>query len=314
MDVQRRRVVVACVAMVMALAFLPAVLATGGAPTTANGFASTTPAAAPPASGEQFAIQVLDSAPIPPGAQAWTAPPPADLDFVQTVAISGLIDLHELYLVGEAATSDASGPLGRYVFAHAPAGSSYAGGNSGDGPQGATSGFSISLPLSGPNQYWGQLLYETTDAAGGGFVLRVDAEVVWVPDRSGAEMIPAQAIAQLTGYTALSAMDPSSGPVKVELGEADSRQLAAAVNALPLAPESFCAEDFLLFTISFEPPSGSSKPGYAVSEWACGSTVYVSAGATHLPALSDTGCSLRRLVAGLLPVAAVGTREAVDRC
>jgi len=314
MDVQGRRIVTACVAVVMALAFLPAVLTTAGAPTTATGFARTTPAAAPPASADQYAIQVLDSAPIPPGEQAWTAQPPADLNSVQTVAISGLIDLHQLYLVGEPAAPDGSGSLDRYVLARLPAGSSYAGGNSGNGPQGMTSGFAVSLPTSGPNEHWAQLIYESTNAPGGGYVLRIDAEVVWVPDRSGTEMIPPQAIAQLTGYTTLSDMNPSSGPVNVELGEADSARLAAAVNGLPVAPESFCAEDSLLFTITFEPPSFSSSPSYMVSEWACGSTVYVSVGATRLPALSDTACSLRRLVAGLLPAAAGGTREAVDRC
>ena len=177
-----------------------------------------------------------------------------------------------------------------------------------------TSGFSASLATSGPNQYWAQLLYETTAAPGGGYVLRVDAEVVWVPDRSGAEAIPPPAGAELTGYTTLSAANPSSGPVTVELGEAAGARLAAAVNALPLAPESFCAEDSLLFYDQLEPPSFSSSPSYVVSEWACGSTVYVSAGSTHLPSLSDTGCSLRRLVVGLLPAAAAGTRGAVDRC
>jgi len=314
MSVQRRSITAACVAVVMALAALPAVLTSAGAPTAATGFAGTTPPAAPPASGEQFAIQVLDSAPIPPGAQAWTAPPPADLESVQTVGISGLIDLHELYLVGEPATPDRSGSLDGYVFAHLPPGSSLATGNSGGGPQGMTTGFSASLPTSGPNQYWAQLLYESTDAPSGGYVLRVDAEVVWVPDRSGTDAIPPPAGAELTGYTTLSLMNPSSGPVTVELGEAAGARLAAAVNALPLSPETFCAEDALLFTITFQPPAFNAGPAYSVSEDLCGSTVYVSVGATHLPSLSDTGCSLLRLVDGLLPAQATGTREAVDRC
>ena len=314
MDVPRRRVVVAVVAVVMALAFLPAVLTTAGPPIAAARYAGSRPEANPPASGEQFAAQVLDSAPIPPGAQAWPAPPPAERDSGPGVGISGLIDLDELFLVGEPATSDGSGPLGRYVFGHLPAGSRYAGGNSGGGPQGMTSGFSASLPVSGPNHYWAQLLYESTNAPDGGYVLRVDAEVVWVPDRSGAETIPPPAGAQLTGYTTLSLMNPSSGPVTVVLGETAGARLAAAVNALPLSPETFCAEDALLFTITFRPPALAASPAYSVSEDLCGSTVYVSVGATHLPALSDTGCSLRRLVAGLLPAQAAGTRGSVADC
>jgi hypothetical protein len=314
MNVRTRRIATTVIGGLLALATLPAVLAGSGQPTAATRFASTTPGASAPASGEQFAIQVLDSAPIPSGAQAWTAPPPADLESVQTVGISGLIDLHELYLVGEPATPDGSGSLDRYVLAHLPPRSSLAGGNSGGGPQGMTSGFSVSLPTSGPNQYWAQILYETTNAPGGGYVLRIDTEVVWVPDRSGTEAIPTPVGAQLTGFATLSAANPSSGPVTVQLGEAAGARIAAAVNALPLAPETFCMEDSLLFTITFQPPPFSFNPSYSVSEDLCGSTVYVSAGATHLPALSDTGCSLRRLVASLLPAAAVGTRETVDSC
>jgi hypothetical protein len=314
MDVPKRRIATAVVGCAMALATLPAVLASSAQPTAATRFASTPPGAAATASGDQYAIQVLDSAPIPPGAQAWTAPPPADLESVQTVGISGLIDLHELYLVEEPATPDGSGSLDHYVLAHLPPRSSLAGGNSGGGPQGMTSGFAVSLPTSEPNQYWAQILYETTNAPGGGYVLRIDAEVVWVPDRSGTEAIPTPTGAQLTGFATLSAANPSSGPVTVQLGEAAGARIAAAVNALPLAPGTFCMEDSLLFTITFQPPLFSSNPSYSVSEDLCGSTVYVSAGATHLPALSDTGCSLRRLVASLLPTAAVGTRETVDYC
>ena len=314
MIVQRRRIAAACVAVVMALAALPAVLTGASAPTAATGFAGATPAAAPPASGEQFAIQVLASAPIPPGAQAWTAPPPADLDAVQTVAISGLIDLHELYLVGEAAAAEGGGSLDRDVLEHLPAGSSLATSNSGSGPQGTTSGFSMSLPLAGPNQYFAQLVYESTAAPGGGYVLRVDAEVVWVPDRSATDVIPPPAGAELTGYTTLSAANASSGPVTVELGEAAGARLAAAVNALPLAPDVMCAEGSLLFTITFQPPAGSPGPTSSVSENLCGPTVYGNVGATRLPALSDAGCSLRRLVAGLLPAQATGTRGSVADC
>jgi hypothetical protein len=314
MDVRRRRIAVIVVGCALALATLPAVLADSSPAPSVPAVTSTAPDYAPSAAGEQFAAQVLASAPLPPGAQEWTAPPPADLDSVQTVGISGLIDLHELYLVGEPATSDGSGSLDRYALAHLPPRSSLASGNSGGGPQGMTSGFSVSLPTSGPNEDWAQILYETTNAPAGGYVLRVDAQVVWVPDRSPADAIPAPAGAQVTGYTAISAMNSSTGPVTAQLGEADGARLAAAVNALPLAPGTFCMEDSLLFTITFQPPPFSSSPSYSVSEDLCGATVYVSVGATHLPALSDTGCSLRHLVAGLLPARAAGTRSAAADC
>jgi hypothetical protein len=315
MDVRKRRIAAIVVGCAMALATLPAVLAGSGQPATAARLGSTNPGGSAPASGEQFAIQVLDQAPIPPGAQPWNAAPPAVLDVPpQTIAIGGLIDLHELYLVDEPAVFGQHSPLESYVLGHLPAGSRIIGGNSGFGPAGSSTGFFASLPASGANENLAQLLYETTANTGGGYVLRIDAQVVWVPDRSGADSIPLPGGAELTGYATLSLANPSSGPVTVELGKADSDRLAAAVDALPLAPRSFCMEDALLFTITFRPPSFSLNPTYSVSEDLCGSTVDVSAGATSLPALSDTGCTLRHLVAALLPAAAAGTRGAVENC
>ena len=310
-----RKVSVAAVGVVMALAVLPAALSGSGQPAAATRVTGATPGAAAPASGEQFAIQVLDSAPIPPGAQEWTAPPPAVLDAPpQTIGVSGLIDLHELYLVDEPAGPALSDPLNSYVRAHLPAGSTETGGNTGSGPAGDDTGFFLSLPTSGPNEFLAQLLYETTETTGGAYVLRIDAQVVWVPDRSGTEAIPPPAGAQLTGFAMLSAANPSSGPVTVHLGEADSARLADAVNALPLAAHTFCMEDSLLFTITFNPPSFSSNPTHVVSEWLCGATVDVSVGAIQLPRLSDAGCALRHLVVSLFPEQAAGTRSAAGNC
>jgi hypothetical protein len=317
MDVSTRTVAVAAVGVILACATLPAVLA-GSAPTasaTASGVGSSNPGASASASGEQFAIQVLDQAPIPAGAQPWTAAPPAVLEVPpQSIAISGLIDLHELFLVDEPASFDQDSPFESYVRAHLPPGSRIIGGNSGFGPDGSSTGLFASLPTSGPNEYLAQLLYETTANAAGGYVLRVDAQVVWVPDRTGTGSIPLPGGAELTGYATLSLANPSSGPVTVELGQADSGRLAAAVDALPLAPRTFCMEDALLFTITFRPLAFTGHPTYTVSEDLCGSTVYVRTGATLLPALNDTGCTLRRLVLGLLPAAAAGTRGALVYC
>jgi hypothetical protein len=60
-----RKVSVAAVGVVMALAVLPAALSGSGQPAAATRITGATPGAAAPASGEQFAIQVLDSAPLP---------------------------------------------------------------------------------------------------------------------------------------------------------------------------------------------------------------------------------------------------------
>jgi hypothetical protein len=315
MDVRRRRIAVIVVGCAMALATLPAVLAGSGQAGAASGSTTLAAGSGTASSGSQFAAQVLASAPIPPGARPWAAAPPAALDApMLSVGVSGLIDVHALYVVGEPAGLSDTDPLDSWVLAHRPAGAMIQSTGSSSGPDGDATGFVLSLPTSGPNESLAQLIYETTASTGGDYVLRIDAEVVWVPDRSGTEAIPTPVGAQLTGFATLSAANPSSGPVTVQLGEAAGARIAAAVNALPLAPGTFCMEDSLLFIITFQPPPFSFNPSYSVSEDLCGSTVYVSAGATHLPALSDTGCSLRRLVASLLPAAAVGTRETVDSC
>jgi len=137
------------------------------------------------------------------------------------------------------------------------------------GPSGDATGFFLSLPTSGPSQSLAMLLYATTATSGGQYALRVDAQVVWVPDRSSSEAIPPPAGAQLTGFATLSAANPSSGPVSVQLGEADSARLAAAVNALPLAPGHSA------WKTPSSSPSPSSlplqlQPSYSVSEDLCG--------------------------------------------
>ena len=244
MEVRGRRIAVIVVGGALALAALPAVLADSSPPPSVPAATSTAPDYTPSAAGEQFAAQVLASAPLPPGAQAWTAPPPAVLATpMQSIGVSGLIDIHELYLVDEPAGPALSDPLNGYVRAHVPAGSKEMGGGSMSGPSGDATGFFLSLPTSGPSQSLAMLLYATTATTGGQYVLRVDAQVVWVPDRSSSDAIPPPAGAQLTGFATLSAANPSSGPVSLQLGEADSARLAAAVNALPLAPGTFCMED-----------------------------------------------------------------------
>ena len=195
-----------------------------------------------------------------------------------------------------------------------PAGSAEMGGGSMFGPSGDATGFFLSLPTSGSNEPLAQLLYATTATTGGDYVLRIDAQVVWVPDRSGTEAIPPPAGALLTGFTTISAMNGASGPVTVQVGEADSSRLADAINALPLAPQTMCAEGSLLFTITFPPLPLTPNRTYLVSENLCGATVGVSVGTDQLPALSDQSCSVLRLVAGLLPARAAGTVGAVTYC
>jgi hypothetical protein len=322
MDVRRRRIAVIVVGCAMALATLPAVLAGSGQTGVASGFPAAAPSYGVSATGSQFAAQVLASAPIPPGAQPWwTAAPPAALDGpLEGVGEAPLIDLHDFYLVGEPAGANLiapypaqNSPLDSYVLAHLPSGSSFQGSGSQGGPGGSAVFFAVSLPTSGPNESLAQLLYATSPTTGGEYLLRIDAQVVWVPDRSSADAIPVPATAQLTGYAIATAMGYSSGRVTVQLDQADSTRLAAAINALPLAPQALCMEDSLLYKITFEPQRGSGQTDQ-VSGGLCPKAVDVTLGATPLPPLSDAGCSVLSLVASLLPSKAAGTLGAVAYC
>jgi hypothetical protein len=313
MDMRVRRLAVAATGVVMALAVLPAALASSGQSEAASGPASPAlPAQAtgtPPASGAKFASQVLSSAPLPPGAQPWTAAPPAVLDTpMQSVASDGLTDVHALYLVDQSA-----GPaLLQHVLANLGAGATMQSTGSSGGPSGDSVGFAVSLPTTGPDESSAELLYATTQLPDGDYVLRIDAQTVWVPTRSPDDAIPEPAGAQLTGYATISAMNSSSGPVTIRLGEADSVELAGVINALPIAAPAMCSEDSLLSTITVYPMNGSGP--VRVQEWLCPKVVDVSFGGAKPVLLNDSGCSVIRLVAGLLPAQATGTRSAVQYC
>lgn len=317
MDVRRRRIAVTVVACAMALAALPAVfagprpIAVGrGTVTAASGASASVGGASGPASGQQFAEQELSLAPLPAGATAWTAVAPAALDTPALSVGSGdLTDVHALYEVDQ--------PAGRAMsdaaLAQLPAGSSVGTRFTGGLPDAQIVGFAVSLPTSGPNESSAQLVYATAPAADGAYVLRIDAQVVWVPDRPPVDVISPPASAHLTGYANLSLANPSSGPVTVPLGEVDSIRLADAINALPLAAPGMCMENSLLYTITFYPMNGSGQTD-DVSGWFCPRDVDASVGATHLPPLNDDGCHVIRLVLGFLPPQATGTRSFAPTC
>jgi hypothetical protein len=314
MDVRTRRIATAVVGCALALATLPAVLG-GSGQAGASGSPTVATAAGTASSASQLAEKVLASAPIPPGARPWTAAPPAALTHpMLSAGISGLIDVDKLYAVGEPAGLSDTDPLDSWVLAHRPAGAMIESTGSTSGPEGDATGFALSLPPAGPNDALAQLLYATTATTGGDFVLRIDAQVVWVPDRAGGEAIPPPGGAELTGFATIWGPFGSSGPVSLQLGEVDSARLADAVNALPLAAQVFCMEDDVVFTITFRPLPFTSGAIYLVAEGTCGGMVDVSVGSTQLPVLSDQGCALRNLVAGLLPARAAGTLGAIEYC
>ena len=264
-------------------------------------------------SAPRFADQVLASAPVLPGARPWHGKVPSVLGEAP-MGIGGTSDLHRFYLVSAAVASELPG----FVTGHLPAAKLE---SSGLGSQ--VDEFLFVLPTFGPHEYLAALEYATSTSAGepcsnpGAIpvtvcLLRLDAVTTWEPSRSATEVVPNGDRARVTGFASLSIFR-SSGPVVATLGPARSAQLVRAFDSLPLGEGPGCHEDQTLYEIEFWPADGPG-PHYQVQGEGCEAVVFVSVGAKVLHPLSDSACSLRKLVQQLLPPTAKATRAVVGAC
>jgi hypothetical protein len=258
-----------------------------------------------PTSADAFAQRVLAQAPIPPGARSTAS---FHSDFLkqpfQTVGVGGLIDVHQIYVVDELPAAVVS-----YITNHVPHGARLDGTGTLGSRNGSASGIELSLPTTGANENYAELVYEVVSFGDRSSEFRVDAQVVWVADRSADELAPADAAVAVTGFSEISLMNPSSGPVTVELSSAQADSLRAVANALPLAPMPGCMEDALLYKIEFRP--SSSNQVFELDGYECTATVLVSSDGKAMTPLNDAGCHLLTGVLSLLPKGqADGTRSA----
>jgi hypothetical protein len=196
------------------------------------------------------------------------------------------------------------------VLAHLPPGAKRTGTGTFGGPSGAGSGFVLTLPTSGQNEYLAEIVYSIVPHQSGSIV-RIDAQCVWEPDRLGSESIPRGATAKLTGYAALSLARPSSEPATVVLDANDSARLANSLNGLPLAPQPNCLEDSVLYQVVFHAPDGAN---FDATGDACEGTVELSVNGRQLPPLDDAKCVVLHLVASYVPKRTTGTRQAAANC
>ena len=265
---------------------------------------STSPSAA--TSADSYAQQVLAEAIIPPGAHTTNA---LHSDFLkrpfQTVATDGLIDIHRTYAIDELPEAVQS-----YITTHLPQGASVTGTGTLGSPTGSALGIEVSIPTSGPNENYAELIYEIVSDGARSSEFRVDAQVIWVPDRSADELAPADATVEVTGFSQTSLANASSGPVAVKLTRAQADTLRTVANSLPLAPPPACMENSLLYKIEFRvntPPNQS----FELDGYECTATVLVSKNGKALSPLNDAGCHLLATVVSLLPKGqADGTRSA----
>jgi hypothetical protein len=255
-----------------------------------------------------FALGVLKEATIPPGAHpthkvlcGWL------LHAASSVAISDLTDLHRLYLVAKSPDE-----VETYVAAHLRNGAKVTSTGNGSGPQCTDEDVEVSLPTSGNNEYFAQLVY-TVAPVGTGSEVRIDAQTVWVPNRPAGEVAPAGRVMEVTGFSQSSAMEGSSGPVTVPLDNPRAARIRSVFNTLPRAPRVLCTEDSVLFEITIRSKAGL-RPFFTASGYECGDTVAVTEHEETFPSLYDRNCSLLRVVAKLLPPKAKATREIAGEC
>lgn len=225
---------------VMAVLLCAATLSVGD-----SGGAVAASGPARPSPGAAFAQRVLDDAVVPPGARVTTVVRSRTLkgNFV-TTGLPGTRDVHRLYLLDESMDAVES-----YLKAHVPKDATQLGYGSDDYPSGVSLlSLWYDLPVSGPHDYLAELSYLSVDT-GSGAELRVDAEVVWEPNRPADERAPGNGVVEVTAYSKASLRSGSSGPVTVTVTGARARALLGALNALPLGPRQSCMEDSLLFKL-----------------------------------------------------------------
>ena len=290
---------------VMAVLLCAATLSVGG-----GGGAVAASGAAKPSPAGAFAQHVLDEAIIPPGARVTTVVRSRTLEGISDeTGISGTHDAHRFYLLDESMEA-----LESYLEAHVPQDATQVGNGSEDDSFGVWSvSLSYDLPVSGPHDYLAELSYLSVDT-GSGAELRVDAQVVWEPNRPADERALRNGVVEVTAYSKASLMAGSSGPVTFTVTGARARSLLRALNALPLGPRAFCLENALLFKLVIR-RAESSPPELEADGWYCTAAVDVSEHGRAKPDLTDRSCSLLRAVVRVLPAhEANATRTAGKQC
>ena len=117
---------------------------------------------------------------------------------------------------------------------------------------------------------------------------------------------PAVTQAKVTGYKSGSAFLQSSGPVTVVLRGKAAAHLGQVLNSLPKRGTMECAENELLYNITFA--YSSSHERIEVAGYACVAAVQVTEdGKTTLR--TDSRCTLLAAVRKVLPASAVTTRQ-----
>lgn len=282
--------------------------------TVTASFVLSLSAVAAPSPALSLALQLLNTAIIPPGA-VLAHPDAKDLicQCAGTPIVQPLFADHHIYIVPGPPTA-----VETFLTKHIPKGGHY------DGSTGTSStnngigiiSIAFTYPADGPHVYLKQLAYSMTKRNSSTSWLRVDSQIVWVPNRSSNQKVTPAISASVTGYQK-SALSGTSGDVTIPVSGKKLTKLVAELNALPLGPESRCMENLAGFTISLRLKNGTRLQvdnGFCAGAF---ETVTTRTANTYKIdyTLSDPSCRFIDDVVSLFASKSVkGTHEALSGC
>jgi hypothetical protein len=280
--------------------------------TIATTFVFSLTAAASSTAASTLAADLLNTAITPPGAVLSHPARDVICQCAGTPLMQPFVAEHRFYVVPGPPTA-----VETFLTTHIPKGGHY------DGSTGTSSGpngigiisITITYPANGPHVYLKQLAYSMTKKNATSSWLRIDSQIVWVPNRAADQKVATARSATITGYhqTALSG---TSGDVKIHLSGTKLTKLVGELNALPLGPESQCMESLAGFTISLRLTNGTQLQidnGFCAG--AFDSVVSMTGGQSKVDyTLSDPSCHFIDDVASLFGSSVKGTHEAQSGC
>jgi len=273
---------------------------------------TTGDAGATPSPAVSFARQLLSEAVLPPSA---VLAHPATVVVCQcegALAGSPVTSLHHFYIV--------PGPpqqIESFLSTHVPKGGSY-GGEGTTQARGKAEIFStaITFDANGPHLYLKQLAYSMTRRNSSTSWLRVDSQIVWIPNRSASQKITGVVSASATGYKTTSLMG-STGAVTVRLDGTQLSNLVRTINELPLGPQEVCMENINAFQVTLRLSDGAKMRIYNGDCGGFYDSVSLLSGATATRSfvLSDRSCKLITVVSALFGAhEAEGTHQSLRYC
>jgi Peptidase A4 family len=146
----------------------------------------------------------------------------------------------------------------------------------------------LSVPVTGSHEYSAALAIGIASLGKNSSLLRVDAQVGWVANRSAAEKAQSSAPLRLTVYRS----NQFGGNVTVTLSGAQERQVTGLLNSLPLAAATQCAEAEPLYQLQY----GGASPAFQATGYGCAGAVAVAMKGKIAAPLRDTGLSVVRLL------------------